>query len=71
MKIKGVILIVLGILGAIFISIYDIITGKSVNDLSGPKSIFGLISCGIIVVLGIISLARKNKKKTQESSKAE
>ena len=68
MKIKGVILIVLGILGAIFVCTYDILAGKAINDISGPKSIFGLISCGIIIVLGIITLKKKGGKRTQGGS---
>jgi len=53
MKKKGIILVVLGILGAIFVSTFDIIAGKPVNDISGPKSITALIICGILILMGI------------------
>jgi tellurite resistance protein TehA-like permease len=65
MKIKGSILIILGILGAIFVSTFDILTGKPVNDISGPKSIPALIFCGILIIIGIHFLL-KSKKSSQE-----
>lgn len=53
MKIKGIVLIVLGILGAIFVCTFDIIMGKPVNDISGPKSISALVFCGVLVIAGV------------------
>jgi hypothetical protein len=64
MKVKGSILIILGILGAIFISTFDILTGKPVNDISGPRSIYALIFCGILIFIGIRFLL-KSKKSSQ------
>ena len=65
MKIKGSILIILGILGAIFVSTFDILMGKPVNNISGPKSIYALIFCGILIITGIRFLL-KSKKSSQE-----
>ena len=59
MKKKGIILVLAGVLGAIFVLTFDIITGKPVNDITGPKSISALIICGIFVVVGVCSLIRK------------
>jgi len=53
MRRKGAILIVLGVAGAVFVCTYDIIAGKPVNDISGPKSILGLVICGIFIIAGI------------------
>jgi uncharacterized membrane-anchored protein len=62
MKAKGIILIALGILGAIFVCTFDIIVGKPVNDISGPKSISALIFCGILIILGIRFLLKRKTK---------
>jgi len=62
MKTKGLILILLGVLGAIFVSTFDIIVGKTVNDISGPKSISALIFCGIIIIIGVAFLLKSKKK---------
>jgi hypothetical protein len=62
MRKNGIILLVLGILGAAFISTFDIIMGKPVNDLSGPKSISVLIICGIFIIAGINLLLKKPKQ---------
>lgn len=61
MKIKGTILIILGILGAIFVSTFDILMGKPVNNISGPKSISALIFCGILIIIGIRFLSKSKK----------
>jgi len=60
MKIKGIALIVLGILGAIFVCTFDIIMGKPVNDISGPKSISALVFCGLLVIAGVNFISRKS-----------
>jgi len=60
MKIKGIVLIVLGILGAIFVCTFDIIMGKPVNDISGPKSISALVFCGVLVIAGVNLISRKS-----------
>lgn len=62
MKTKGVILILLGVLGAIFVSAFDIITKKPVNDITGPKSISALIFCALLIILGIRFSVKKPKK---------
>lgn len=53
MKKNGIVLIILGVLGAIFVCTFDIIMGKPVNDISGPKSTPALILCGILILAGI------------------
>ncbi|MFH0790891.1 MAG: hypothetical protein V2A64_04590 [Candidatus Omnitrophota bacterium] len=53
MKKNGIVLIILGVLGAIFVCTFDIIMGKPVNDISGPKSTPALIFCGILIIAGI------------------
>lgn len=63
MKTKGIILVLLGVLGAIFVSIFDIITGKPVNDITGPKSISVLILCGILIILGIRFVLKSPREK--------
>ncbi len=62
MKIKGIVLILAGLLGAIFVCTFDIIAGKPVNNISGPKSISALIFCGILVIAGIRFLLKIPKK---------
>jgi len=62
MKVKGILLIVLGILGAIFVCTFDIIVGKPVNDITGPKSISALIISGLFIVAGIRLLLKSPKK---------
>lgn len=61
MKLKGKILCVLGVLGVIFICAYDVILGKPVNDITGPKSISALVLCAIFLVIGIRFLRKKSK----------
>jgi len=62
MKTKGIILIVLGMLGAVFVCTFDIIAGKPVNDITGTKSISALIICAIFIILGIRFLLKSSKK---------
>jgi len=63
MKKKGLILIVLGIVGVIFICLIDVIMGKPVNDVTGPKSIIGLIISSIFIIRGIYILQKSSKNK--------
>lgn len=63
MKKKGLILIALGIVGVIFICFIDVIMGKPVNDVTGPKSIIGLIISGIFIIRGIYILQKSSKNK--------
>ena len=60
MKTKGLVLIVLGAVGAIFVSTFDIIAGKAENYI-GPKSIIALIICALLMIQGVISLLKKPK----------
>ncbi|MCX5687141.1 MAG: hypothetical protein NTV71_00605 [Candidatus Omnitrophica bacterium] len=60
MKTKGLVFIILGVVGAIFISTFDIIVGKAKNYI-GPKSIIALIICALLITQGVISLLKKPK----------
>lgn len=62
MKAKGIVSITVGILGAIFVCMFDVIAGKPVNDITGPISIFTLILCGLLIIIGIWSLCRPKVK---------
>ena len=59
MKKKGIILIVLGVLGGILVCTFDIIVGKPVNDITGPRSISALAICALFIILGVRSLSRR------------
>ena len=59
MKRKGIVLIILGILGGVSVYMFDIIMGKPVNDITGPKSIFGFVACAIIIIAGVRALCKK------------
>lgn len=61
MKQKGIILVIVGILGALFVLSYDKLLGKPINDISGPKSIAALIISGIIILAGFYFLKNKDK----------
>jgi hypothetical protein len=61
MKTRGIILIIIGILGSIFVCVFDTIVGKPVNDITGPKSISMLVFCGILIIIGIRFLLKKPK----------
>lgn len=62
MKRKAITLITLGIVGAIFVCTYDIIVGKPVCDISGPKSISALVICGLFIIVGIRFLLKSLKR---------
>ena len=62
MKVKGIILILLGVLAAIFVCTFDIIVGKSVNDITGPTSISALVICGFFIIAGIRFLLKNSKE---------
>lgn len=59
-KTKGIILVILGIAGVIFISTFDIIVGKPKNII-GPKSIAAFIICAFLIIQGLISSFKKPK----------
>ena len=61
-KIQGAILLLLGIVGAIFVFTYDILAGKLVNDISGAKSISALIICAVLIVMGVRFLLKRPQK---------
>jgi len=63
MKKNGALLIAIGIIGIIFVSIFDIIMRKPVNDITGPKSIAALAVCIILIFSGLIVLLKKKKSK--------
>jgi len=50
----------LGVVGIVFTSTFDIIAGKAENYI-GPKSIIAIIICGLLIILGIIFLLKKPK----------
>lgn len=62
MKIKGLILILVGVLGAIFVCTFDIIMKKPVNDITGPISISLLVICALFIITGIKFIFKKPKK---------
>ena len=59
MKKKGIMLVLLGIAGIIFVCAFDSIMKKPVNDISGPKSITALIICAVSIAAGVYLLLRK------------
>lgn len=61
MKAKAIILIALGILGIIFVCTFDITVGKPINDITGAKSIIGIIMGVIFIIIGVRLLAKKQK----------
>ena len=65
MKKKSLKLIILGLLGIIFICTFDFIAGKPINDITGPKSISGLVLCAFLILWGIV-LLKKNSKKSND-----
>jgi len=58
---KSIILIILGIIGALLVSTYDIIMQKPVNDITGPKSIAGFIISGIFIISGVMLIIKKQQ----------
>ncbi len=58
MRLKGIVLIVIAFFGVIFISTFDIVMGKPVNDISGPKSIISLMICLLFLIKGIVLVRR-------------
>lgn len=62
MKRKGIFLITLGVLGAMLASIFDIIVGKPVNDITGLASISALVICILFIIAGIRFLLKNPKR---------
>ncbi len=50
-KSKGVMGVILGILGVAFILLFDIIVGKPY--MIGYKSIIGFVVCAVVIVMGV------------------
>ncbi len=61
MKIKGIILIIIGVLGAAFVCTFDVITGKPVNDITGPRSIIALAVCVLLIIAGMRFLLKGSR----------
>lgn len=59
-KTKNIVFVIFGVLGIIFVSIFDIIAGKPENMI-GPKSIIAIAICGLLAVKGSLSLLKKPK----------
>ena len=55
----GFLLILMGIAGIVFICSFDILVGKPVNDISGPKSISVFILSAIFIIAGVVSILKK------------
>lgn len=62
MKAKGLVLILVGFAAGIFVCTFDIIVGKPVNDITGPKSLLALFVCLFLIVTGTTLLLKKPKK---------
>ena len=62
MKVRALVLLAVGILGAIFVCTFDVLVGKPVNDITGPKSILALIVCAILALSGVRLLLKKKNK---------
>ena len=60
MKAKSLFLIILGVLGTVYVLLFDIIAGKAKYYI-GSKSITALIICGLLIIIGIIPLLKKPK----------
>ena len=56
---NGIVLLIIGVIGIVFVCTFDIIMGKPVNDITGPKSITGLVISAIFIILGIKNLIRE------------
>ena len=52
-----------GIIGGAAVMSYDSITGKPVNDFTGPVSTPLLVICAILVIVGFTVLLKKPVKK--------
>lgn len=57
MKISGIILIILGIVGAVFIYLYDLIIKHEPTVTLGPRSGPALGVAILVLIIGIILLA--------------
>lgn len=61
-RIQGIVLLLTGVFGAVFVGTYDIIMSKQVNDITGPKSITALIICSLFIVMGVRFILKEAKK---------
>lgn len=68
MKVKSIMLIVLGVLGIVFVCVFDTIVGKPVNDITGPRSIFALFFCGLAIIAGIRLLLRSGLNREKKNA---
>ncbi|MBM3249516.1 MAG: hypothetical protein FJZ09_01545 [Candidatus Omnitrophica bacterium] len=53
MKRKGLLLVILGVIGALYVYFFDLLMGKPMNDVTGPKSVVAFVICGILVLAGL------------------
>ena len=65
---RAILYIVAGVIGGAIVMSYDIITGKPVNDFTGPVSTPLLVICAIFIIVGFILLIRKPTKKKSLSA---
>lgn len=61
-KIQGIVLLVVGVLGSVLVGTFDLLAGKGINDLTGPKSILGLAVSAIFVVSGVRFILMQPKR---------
>lgn len=63
MKRSAIALIIMSSMGVIFVSNFDLMMRKPVNDISGPKSIVAFFVCGIMFFVGVYFLIKDAQKK--------
>ena len=61
-KIQGIVLLVVGVLGSVLVGTFDLLVGKGINDLSGPKSIAALAVFAIFVASGVRFILMQPKR---------
>ncbi|MBU0693703.1 MAG: hypothetical protein KKC11_03420 [Candidatus Omnitrophica bacterium] len=66
MKVKSIMLIVLGVLGIIFVCAFDTLAGKPVNDITGPRSVSAFFICGLAIIAGIRLFLKSSLNKGEE-----
>ncbi|MBN3038524.1 MAG: hypothetical protein JW869_03805 [Candidatus Omnitrophica bacterium] len=61
-RLQGIVLLLTGVFGAVFVGTYDILMQKPVNDITGPKSITAIVICALFIVMGVKFILRESKK---------
>lgn len=59
MRTKGILLIVSGVAGVIFVCIYDLLVGRGRISIIGPRSFTALAICAGLIIAGIIYISKK------------